>query len=1044
MHWRLVGPARGGRALAIEGVPGDPSSFYFGSVAGGVWRTRDAGATWQSLTDSVPLVSVGALAIAPSDPRIIYVGSGEADMRSDITYGNGVWKSTDSGAHWSRIGLADTRQIARILVDPHDADVVLVAALGHAYGPNPDRGVYRSRDGGRSWTRVLFRDEHTGAIDLASDPSDPRVVYAALWQAQRTPWSQYPPDEGPGSGLFKSTDEGATWTEITGHGLPQGPLGRVGLAVARGSGGATVYALCSEAKDAPGVYRSDDGGATWRRTGADHRMGRGWYFGQLFVDPTNPDVVYVPNQSILESTDGGRTFTAIKGAPGGDDYHVVWIDPTNPRRIAFASDQGVGVSLDGGATWSSWYNQPTAQFYHVATDGRWPYWIYGAQQDAGAVAIASRSDYGEITFRDWFPPGAGESGYIAPDPRDSTIIYGGGPYGELVRFDRTTGQFQDIRPWPHGAFGERMPERRYRFTWTSPLVFDPVDRRTLYFGAQLVLRSTDGGLHWTEASPDLTGVDSAARRADGPPTRADASAKGWGVVYTIAPSPLREGVIWAGTDNGRIQVTTDRGAHWRDVTPPGLEPWSKVSLIDASALDAGAAYAAIDRHRLDDVAPYIYRTHDFGRHWSRADQGIPAGAIVRAVRADPIRPGLLYAGTELGVYVSLNDGDHWQSLQLDLPMSPVHDLVIHDADLIVATHGRAFWVLDDVTPLRQLSPTVVDAAARLLRPAPAVRVRPSQNRDTPLPPEVPHGDNPPTGAIIDYWLADAPHVPVSLDILDRTGAIVRHFASDAPTDSTLAMHPAEAPYFMAQFLPSAEPLPAHAGLNRFVWNLRYPRPPAESYDYSSGVVPGLGGAAEPDGPLVAPGEYRVRLTAAGATETVPLRVLADPRVRVAPSVFAQQVDLATRLWNALAEATALARAAGSLRDTLAAREPGLHDAAGQTATALRAALDSLQAPAIAASLAGLEIAVEGADREPTAAMRAVFAQLVRQLAAARGRWSTVETRVAALSAALRSAGAPPITVRAATPSRLTLPTAAGATASTSSRTPRTRSGSAGG
>ncbi len=639
LQWRLVGPSRGGRALAIEGIPGDPGTFYFGAVGGGVWRTRDAGTTWQPLTDDQPFASVGALAIAPSDPNTIYVGSGEADMRSDITYGQGVWKSTDAGTHWQQVGLAETRQIGRILVDPHDADLVFVAALGHAYGGNTERGVFRSTDGGRSWTKVLYRDEHTGAIDLAFDPADPHVIYAALWQAQRPPWSQYPPVEGPGSGIFKSTDEGVTWTEIVGHGLPVGPLGRVGLSVAHGpDGSATVYALCSEAHQAAGLYRSDNGGATWRLAGTDPRLGRGWYFGEVAVDPANANMLYIPNQSILASTDGGHTFTAIRGAPGGDDYHAVWIDPTNPRRLAFASDQGVGVSLNAGETWSSWYNQPTGQFYHVMTDNRWPYWIWGSQQDAGALAIASHSDFGEVTFRDWIPAGAGESGYVAPDPLDSMIVYEGGPFGQLVRYDRTTAQVHDIRPWPFGNFYQSMPERRYRFTWTSPLVFDPVDKHTLFYGAQVLLRTTNGGLHWEEASPDLTGAAASAHVNAGPPTIADATAKGWAVIYTIAPSPVREGTIWVGTDNGKIRLTTDRGRHWREVTPAGLAPWSKISLIEASRFDGGTAYAAIDRHRLDDISPYIYRTYDYGRHWTRADQGIPPGAYVRAVRADPDAP----------------------------------------------------------------------------------------------------------------------------------------------------------------------------------------------------------------------------------------------------------------------------------------------------------------------------------------------------------------------------------------------------------------------
>lgn len=1005
MRWRLVGPFRGGRALAIEGMPGDPATFYFGSVAGGVWRTRDAGTTWQSLTDDVPFASVGALALAPSAPNVIYVGTGEADMRSDITYGNGIWKSTDAGRHWAHLGLSDTRQIGRILVDPHDPNLVLVAALGHAYGPNGERGVYRSTDGGVSWQKVLFRNDQTGAIDLASDPTDPRTVYASLWQAQRTPWSQYPPNGGPGSGVFKSTDEGQTWTELSGHGLPGGELGRVGLAVGRNSGGRIVYALCSQANEAPGLYRSDDGGASWRLVGHDRRMGRGWYFGQVFLDPANADVVYVPNQSILQSVDGGRTFRVIKGSPGGDDYHYVWIDPTNSRHLAFASDQGVGVSLDGGATWSDWYNQPTGQFYHVATDWRWPYWIYGAQQDAGSIATASRSDFGEITFRDWFPPGAGESGYIVPDPRDSMIVYGGGTYGEVFRFDRVTNQTQDIAPWPRARFGQAMPDRTYRFTWTSPLVFDPIDKRSLYFGSQAVLRTTDGGLHWETVSPDLTRGGGGARsgtpgRRPGP-TIETASAQGWGVIYTIAPSPVREGVIWAGTDNGRIQITTDGGGHWRDVTPSALTPWSKVSLIDASPFDAGTAYAAIDRHRLDDIGPHIYRTHDYGATWTRSDGGIPMGAYARAIRADPIRRGLLYAGTELGVFVSFDDGAHWQSLQLNLPVSPVHDLVVHDNDLLVATHGRSFWVLDDVSPLRTLTPDAVRAAAHLLPPSTAVRVRRSAGRDTPLPPEIPHGENPPAGAVIDYWLKSAPAGPVRLDILDSRGTLVRRYASDQPPDDPRALAPSEPPYFMDEWLPHVQAPSAHAGHNRFVWDLRYPRPGAPSYDYSIAAIAGQGTVLEPEGPLVVPGDYRVRLTVGEVSQTQPLRVVMDPRVHVTSHTFAAQFSLAERIWNAMANADALNQQLSAVR----------HGMGSDTGSALAHAIDSLDVDAISAGLGGLETAVEGADREPTASMQAGATDLESQLAVVKARWDGfVQRDVEALNAKRQASGTPAIQV----------------------------------
>src|SRR2546426_8664838 len=660
LRWRLIGPHRGGRVLAVAGLPGDPATFYFGAVDGGVWRTTNAGVTWEPLFDRQQIASVGALAMAPSDPKVIYVGTGEASIRSDITFGAGVYKSTDGGEHWQLMGLEDTRHIGKILIDPRNPDVVLVAALGHAYGPNADGGVFRSTDGGRTWTKVLYKDPDTGAMDLAADPSDPQVVYAALWQARRTPWEQYQPEEGPGSGLYRSNDGGATWTALTGHGLPLGPFGRIGLAVGRGSQGSRVYALIG-ARQGPGLYGSDDGGATWQLAGGDPRItSRNWYFCRVSVDPQNPDVVYVPNVSLLKSADGGRTFTVLKGQPGGDDYHELWIDPRSSSHMIVGSDQGAVVSLDGGRTWSSWYNQPTAQFYHVATDNAFPYRVYGAQQDAGTAGIASRSDYGLITFRDWTPVGAGESGYIAPDPANPDIVYGGDTYGGVHRFDRTTGQSQDISPWPISSFGLPMPQRKYRFTWTSPLVFDRLDSHLLYLGAQVLLSTRDGGLHWSAIRPDLTGA--AARRGGAgghrdtaPGSVANAAGRGYGVIYTIASSPRQAGRIWVGSDDGLIHVTTDGGQHWRNVTPEGLPTWSMISLIDASPFDTAIAYAAVDRHRLDDFAPYVYPTPDGGRHWARIDQGLAPQAYVQAVRAGPAPAGLLYAGTETRVCGSFAD-----------------------------------------------------------------------------------------------------------------------------------------------------------------------------------------------------------------------------------------------------------------------------------------------------------------------------------------------------------------------------------------------------
>src|SRR2546422_1482780 len=986
LHWRLIGPHRGGRVLAGAGVAGDQAAFDFGAVDGGVWRTANAGVTWDPLFDGQPIASIGAMAVAPSDPRIIYVGTGEASIRSDITYGAGVYKSSDGGATWHALGLEETRHIGKVLVDPANPDVVLVAALGHAYGPNAERGVFRSTDGGRTWTKTLFKDPDTGAIDLAADPGDARVVYAALWQARRTPWEQYQPDEGPGSGLYKSSDGGVTWAPIAGLGLPVGPLGRIGLAVARGG---RVYALIGAAQGA-GLYRSDDGGATWQLAGGDPRLtSRNWYFCRVTVDPQNPDVVYVPNVALLKSADAGKTFTALKGQPGGDDYHELWIDPKSPAHLIVGSDQGAVITLDVGRTWSSWYNQPTAQFYHVAVDDAFPYRVYGAQQDAGTAGVASRSDFGTLTFRDWAPVGAGESGYIAPDPLDPDIVYGGDTYGGVHRFDWRTGQSQDISPWPVSSFGVPMPQRRYRFTWTSPLVFDRVDRHTLYHGAQMVLRTRDGGLHWEAISPDLTGAAGRPTSTDtGPTTVANAAARGYGAVYAIAPSPRAAGLVWVGSDDGLIHRTTDGGQHWQNVTPQGVPPWSTISLVEASSLDAAVAYAAVDRHRLDDFAPYIYRTRDGGAHWTRADSGIAPQAYVQAVRADPERPGLLYAGTETGVYVSFDDGDHWQSLQLNLPVASVRDLAVHGRDLIAATHGRSFWVLDDVTPLRQLGDSALGAGVYLFAPAPAVRLRRSVSNDTPLPPEEPHGTNPPAGAVIDYLLGSAPAGSVTLEIRDARGALVRRFSSD-----DRAAPPPEPPQIADEWLPRAEPPTRHVGLNRFVWDLRYPPPPAERHDYSIAAIAGQGTVAEPQGPLVLPGEYQVRLGVGGQAYTQPLRVELDPRVHVSDSALAGQLWLALEIWNAMAQQVLHGGLRSLERQLRGLGGRTLDGAARGSITALQHVTDSLARAVRNAGdeLAGLETAVESADREPTQQARDAFAEVRERLSAADRRWQRVLT-----------------------------------------------------
>ena len=1013
LRWRCIGPFRGGRALAAAGVPGQPNVFYFGAVGGGVWKTTDAGRVWKPIFDSAPIASIGALAVAPSNPNIIYVGTGEADMRSDISFGDGIYKSTDAGLTWRNLGLRETRHIGRILVDPRNPNIVLVAALGRAYGPNPERGVFRSTDGGQTWQKVLYKDENTGAIDLAFDPDNPRTVFASLWRARRPPWSTYAPLGGPGSGLYRSTDEGATWTPISSHGLPSGELGRIGVAVAAGTHGQRVYGVV-DAQQNGGLYRSDDGGANWTLVGTDRRIHqRGWYFGTVTVDPRDPNTVYIPNVSLYRSSDGGKTFVSIKGAPGGDDYHLLWVDPTNSRRMIVASDQGVTVSVDDGHTWSSWFNQPTGQFYHVITDNRFPYYVYGAQQDSGTAGTASRSDYGQITFRDWRPVAGGESGYIAPDPVDPNFIYSGSTLGSLDRFKWRTGEAQDVSPWPGIAFGSEINRRKYRFTWTSPVVFSPHDPHPLYMGAQFLLKTDDHGMSWHAISPDLTGTDLRAAAAQAPLAVSNAMQRGYGVIYTIAPSPLAAGMIWVGTDTGLIQLTRDGGNTWQNVTPSELAPWSKISLIDASRFDAGTAYAAVDRHRLDDFAPYIYCTHDYGKTWTKITDGIADTAYVHAVRQDSVRKGLLFAGTETGVYVSFDDGGHWQPLQLNLPVTPIHDLVIHGNDLVVATHGRSFWILDDITPLRQLNAATADV--QFFRPAAALRVRNNQNRDTPLPPETPAGKNPPDGAIIDYYLKAAAGSPVTLEIADAQGKIVRRFSSSdvpPPVDfSQLAFPPywVKVPQILSQ----------QAGEHRFVWDLRYPVPDTLVHGYSMAAVAGET-PREPRGPLVVPGSYELRLTVDGRTYRQPLEVKEDPRVSTSAADLQRQLQLELRITDALSQDMAAYNGVSALRKELdkMQKEAGQKRGSAKLTAAIAGVDAKLSALAgtspipgaattlasLNGSLASLLNTVESADTAPTAQAYSFFQQTEPSLQQLLDAWTKIQQQdVPALNGLLRRA-----------------------------------------
>jgi photosystem II stability/assembly factor-like uncharacterized protein len=894
LRWRSIGPHRGGRSLAVTGVRGQPELFYFGSVDGGVWRTNDAGRTWNPIFDSQPIGSIGAIAVAPSNPAVIYVGSGEADMRSDIAYGNGIYKSSDAGKSWKHIGLTDSRQIARILVDPANPENVFVAALGHAYGPNSERGVFHSKDGGNTWQRILFHDENTGAIDLAFEPGNTNTVYAALLQTRRPPWNVYPPSKGPGSGLYRSRDAGEHWEAVTGHGLPAEEVGRIGIAFAP-SNARRIY-LVIDAK-AGGLYRSDDGGQNWQRMALDKRIWqRGWYFEEVTVDPKDADTVYVPNTSLYRSRDGGKTFTAFKGAPGGDDYHQLWIDPDEPQRMILGTDQGTIITRNGGETWSSWYNQPTGQMYHVITDSRFPYWVYGAQQDSGSIATPSRGKYRSLNFHDWRPVLVGdENGYIASDPQNPGVVYG----GFVARQDFDNEQVQQMPPTLANP-GD------YRRTWTLPLVFSPIDSRVLYFGSQILFRTSDGGSSWQVISPDLTREDPGTPANLDPPTIADAGKeKRHGVIYTAAPSYLRKGEIWAGTDDGLIQLTQDEGNTWSNVTPPEISAWSKVTHIEASHFDPGTAYAAVDRHRLDDLHAYVYRTRDFGKTWQLSASGIPEGFFLNCVREDPVRKGLLYACTEKGVFVSFDDGDHWQLLQLNLPTTSVRDLVIHDNDLVIATHGRSFWVLDDVTPLRQVTAQTSQKSAWLFQPATSYRVRPGSDQGSPVPLDEPQADNPATGAVLDYYLKETPAAGVQLEIFDAAGALVRRLSSDDVLPKT---NPDEMEFPM-YWVHDLEPLSAKAGMHRFIWDLHYPFPTDVHRTFFG-----------PSAPTALPGTYTVKLSAGGKTYSQPLTVKMDPRVKTSQADLEKMFRAESVIARNLSELSTLIRQAQELAANIAARE----------------------------------------------------------------------------------------------------------------------------
>ncbi len=1014
IRWRCIGPFRAGRTVGASGVPGQPNVFYIGVNNGGVWRTNDYGRTWKPIFDDQPTGSIGDLAVAPSNPNIIYVGCGEGLQRPDLATGDGVYRSTDGGKTWRNMGLKDAQQIGGVIIDPKDANRIFVAALGHPYGPNTERGVYRSTDGGETWTRVLYKDENTGAIQVEFDPTNSQIIYADLWAGRQGPWENGA-WQGPESGLFKSTDGGNTWKKLT-KGLPtfeQG-LGRIGFGISR-SDPKVIYATVDAGPRMGGVYKSTDAGESWTKVNEDGRLwGRGSDFAEIKVHPKNPDIVFVANIASYKSIDGGRTWTGFKGAPGGDDYHRIWINPDNPDIMLFATDQGATITVNGGETWSSWYNQATAQFYHVITDNRFPYWVYGGQQESGSAAVASRGDYGAVTWRDWRTVGVEEYGYVAPDPLNPDIIYG----GKITRYDWKTGQVQNIAP-------EAVRSGKYRFLRTAPVIFSPVDNRTLYFAGNVLFKTLNGGQSWDVISPDLSrekwevpenvGVyrskemETMARR---------------GVIYTVAPSHKDLNTIWVGTDDGLIHITRDGGKNWQNITPPDLKSWAKVSVMDASHFDNDTAYAAINTFRLDDLRPHIYKTHDGGKTWKEIVSGIPGGGIVNVVREDPVRKGLLYAGTEQSVYVSFDDGEHWQPLRLNMPATSIRDLVVKDDDLVVGTHGRSFWILDDITPLRQISESFAASAAFLFKPQLTYRVRRSLNTDTPIPPEEPMGQNPPDGAILNYYLKTDAKAPVLLEIFDKAGKLVRRFSSD---DKPEVIDEKQLPY-PTYWVRLPRVLSTKAGMQRWVWDLNYAPPEVARRTFPMTAIY-QDTPSEPSGPTVLPGEYTVKLTANGKTISQPLIIKMDPRVQTPPTGIQKMFEISYGSYEGMQRSRDALAQLGSLRKQL----EDLKKRAGQGALAdALVALDkkaaSLEgqaggggfgAPAAGeptfnrmnGQLLSLMNLVEGADVTPTTQAQSAFTESQKALNELLSRWRDIkEKELKAINEQLRGANLPTVTM----------------------------------
>ncbi len=919
LAWREIGPYRGGRSAAVAGLASQPQVYYFGATGGGVWKTVDGGKTWANVSDGFFGGSIGAVAVAEQDPNVIYVGGGEVTVRGNVSPGDGLWKSTDAGKTWTAIGLGDSHHIPRIHVHPQDPDRVWVAALGHLFGPNEERGVFRSADGGKTWEKVLFVNDDTGAVDLALDPTNPRVLYASFWRVRRTPWSLE--SGGAGSGLWKSTDGGTTWTELSRHpGFPRGPLGIIGITVSA-SNPENLYAII-EAEDG-GVFRSTDGGKTWTRVNEDRDLRqRAWYYSRIYADPVDEESVYVVNVRFHHSKDGGKTFTQIP-TPHGDN-HDLWIAPDDPLRMIEANDGGANVSFDGGKTWTPQNNQPTAQIYRLSTDNAFPYRLLGGQQDNTALRIRSRSALGSaIGPRDWEPTAGGESGHVVARPDDPDIVFGGSYGGFLTSFNHRTGEERAVNVWPDNPMGWGAAELKYRFQWNFPIFFSPHDPDLLYAAGNVLFKSRDGGMSWQTISPDLTRDDKAKQGPSGGPiTKDNTSVEYYCTIFAAVESPHEPGVLWTGSDDGLIHLSRDGGETWSNITPEALPDWTQINSIEAHPFEKGGLYVAGTRYKLDDFRPYLYKTTDYGKTWTEIVQGIDEQHFTRVIRADPDRPGLLYAGTERGVQISFDDGAQWQSLQLELPIVPITDLAVKEGQLVVATQGRGFWILDDLSLLHQLEPSIAEVKAHFFAASAAFRLDGGSDEEPKL-----RGKNPPDGVLFHYFLNEPlfaegeDKLDLQLTLLDTDGAVIRTFTrKPADGEETADEKEGEEKPDEAEKREDPRQLEAKAGMNRFVWNLRHP---------AAKRFPGLVLWSELDGPRAAPGAYRARLSLGDWNAEIPFEVLADPRSNATPDDYREQLAFTLGVRDKLSEIHGEITRLRAVREQL---EPLIERLAEQAAT----------------------------------------------------------------------------------------------------------------